>query len=78
MSNLSKLSVGHIARGGGAWRLGLEPLALYKMAGEMIDKQLFDCVKLLEVQESSPVAGGETPFNSIGMSVCKEKKKQNK
>ena len=29
-------------------------------------EKLFKCLKLFQVEESSPVAGGETPFNSIG------------
>ncbi len=41
-----------------------------KMAEADLQKQLYECVKLLEVEESTPVAGGETPFNSIGELNC--------
>lgn len=30
-----------------------------------VHEKLFKCLKLFQVEESSPVAGGETPFNSI-------------
>ena len=35
-----------------------------------IEQTLYDCVKLLEIKESTPVVGGETPFNSIGAFMC--------
>ena len=29
-------------------------------------KDLYQCYRLFQVEESSPVAGGETPFHSFG------------
>jgi len=35
-------------------------------AEDMSDIKIFECVKLLEVEESQPAAGGEMPTHGIG------------